>query len=275
MTSRTKCSTDPGSARWSATFTGASASGSHGVAPAEVKPSVGPAVPLHGCALGVAARVVGPEAEPHGVEQLVLLEHAVGQPDLVALVEHGRAPQGEEHEQRQAHLGRGRPRTTGWPGATRRGSSPSTPATPRAGRRASVRSTTSDSAAGLEGRLDEGEVESQVQLVVPRSVVGGEVLEGVDVGLSQEHPRRRVAVGDGAPPAQDVVGLGPVAVVDGTLAEHLHDEGVVLGGGRVVAQRRVLHHHVAHVDAEARPRPGPTRSARCRRRRRGPRRTTS
>ena len=45
--------------------------------------------------------------------------------------------------------------------------------------------------------------------------------------------------------------LGAVAVVHRALSEHLHDEGVVLGGGRVVAQLGVLDHHVAHVDAEA------------------------
>ena len=51
--------------------------------------------------------------------------------------------------------------------------------------------------------------------------------------------------------AKDVVGLGPVAAVDRPLAEHLHDERVGLGGGRVVAELGVLDHHVADVDAEA------------------------
>ena len=61
-----------------------------------------------------------------------------------------------------------------------------------------------------------------------------------------------VGVGDGAPALQDVVGLGPVGVVDGAQAHELLVERVVLGGRRVVAQLLVLDHHVAHVDPEPR-----------------------
>ncbi len=250
MTSRTRCSTDPGSWCWPATCTGASASASHGTTPGAREPGVGPAVPGHGGALGVAALVVGPEAQPHRVQELVLGDVAVGQPDLVALVEHGRAPQGEEHEQRQADLGGVAAAPPG--GQARHVVVRARPHRPRRrGEQGQGALHHVGQCPRLEGGLDEGEVESQVQLVVPRAVVRGEVLQGVDVGLPQQEPRRAVAVGDGPPPAQDVVGLGTVAVVDRTLAEHLHDEGVVLGGGRVVAQRRVLHHHVADVDAEA------------------------
>ena len=60
-----------------------------------------------------------------------------------------------------------------------------------------------------------------------------------------------VAVGQLPPPADHVVDLGPVAVVDRTLAEELDLEGVGLGGRRVVPQQGVLDDDVAHVDAEA------------------------
>ena len=66
--------------------------------------------------------------------------------------------------------------------------------------------------------------------------------------------RRRggvVGVRNGPPALQDVVGLGPVGVVDGLDAHELLIERIVLGGRRVVAQFGVLDHHVADIDAEA------------------------
>ncbi len=105
---------------------------------------------------------------------------------------------------------------------------------------------------GLQRRVDEHEVEAAVQLVAPVAVELHEHRQLLHVGLADEQALGLVGVGDGAPTAQDVVGLGTVGVVDGTLAHELLVEGIVLGGRRVVAQLLVLDHHVAHVDAEAR-----------------------
>ncbi len=89
-----------------------------------------------------------------------------------------------------------------------------------------------------------------MQLVAPAAVELRQGLEPLHVGLADQQPLGVVTVRDLPPPAQDVVRLGPVGVVDGPHAHELLVERVVLGDRRVVAQLLVLDHHVAHVDAE-------------------------
>ena len=213
------------------------------------EPAPGLAVPRHRRALGVAALVVGPEARAHGVEHVLALYGAVDEPDLVALVQEGRAAQGEEQQQRQLDLGR----VSGSPaGGQARdvvvGRRPDGP-----GSLGQQRFGLLDHRAqrgGFERRLNEHEVEPAVQFVVAVAVElrqGGQLLH---VGLADEQPLGFVGVRNGPPAPQDVVGLGAVRVVDGTLAHELLVERVVLGGRRVVAQLLVLNHHVAHVNAE-------------------------
>ena len=60
-----------------------------------------------------------------------------------------------------------------------------------------------------------------------------------------------VGLGQPPPPSDDIVDLGPVAVVDGSLPEELRLEVVVRGGWRVVPELGVLDDDVAHVDPEA------------------------
>ncbi len=58
--------------------------------------------------------------------------------------------------------------------------------------------------------MDEAEVEREVELVVPRSVVPGPALDVENVCLADEDAGWVVGVGEPAPVAQDLVGLGSV-----------------------------------------------------------------
>ena len=61
-----------------------------------------------------------------------------------------------------------------------------------------------------------------------------------------------VGLGQLSPASDDVVDLGPVAVVDRPLPEELGLEVILVGGGWVVAQLGVLDDDVAHVDPKPR-----------------------
>ena len=119
------------------------------------------------------------------------------------------------------------------------------------GRAASVASTTARMAGASNGRVDEREVEGEVQLVVPVAVERGQTLDRLDRRLADQDAAAGYRSDQRPPPPEHVVHLGPIAVVDRPLAEELGVEGVVVGRGRVVAELRVLDDDVAHVDAEA------------------------
>jgi len=82
------------------------------------------------------------------------------------------------------------------------------------------------------------------------AVVPGERLGGRDRCLPQEQAPR-VAVGQAAPPSDDLVDLRPVAVVHRALSEDADVQRVGLLGRGVVAQQGVLDDDVADVDPEA------------------------
>jgi hypothetical protein len=104
---------------------------------------------------------------------------------------------------------------------------------------------------GGERRVEEDEVEAQLQLVVV-TVERRQPLDVEDVCLPQQQPGRLVLLGDGPPPAEHVVGLGSFGVVHLALPEVDHVR-VIAGLGRgVVAQLPVLHDGLADVDAKPR-----------------------
>ncbi len=119
------------------------------------------------------------------------------------------------------------------------------------GRVASTSSTMARMAAASSAALQEHEVEPAVQLVVPVAVEVHERRQRVHVGLADQESGRLVAVGDGPPAPEDVMGLGAVGVVHRLDAHELLVERVVLGGRGIVPQLGILDHHVADVDAEA------------------------
>ncbi len=133
--SRTNRRTDPGSWRWSATLhVDGIPHAQPGGRPGRREAPMRSARPRQWGPFRIAAPVRRPEPQTDGVEDVFVGEVDVGQADLVALVEHGRAPQGQEHEQGQAHLVGIPIRPSGWPAARRRGSTLSTRATtPRGG----------------------------------------------------------------------------------------------------------------------------------------------
>ena len=173
----------------------------------------------------------------------------VGLPDLVALVEDGRAPQGEEQEQTDPGLGGVAPGPPG--GEPEHVVVRARPHRPGPGGQAPL-DVLDDGAHGhrVQRRVDEREVEGHVQLVAAGAVVGGQGLHRLDRRLPEQHPLG-VPVGEGPPVPEHLVDLGPVGVVHRPLPEELLLEGVLRGGRRVVPQLRVLDDDVAHVDAEA------------------------
>ena len=95
--------------------------------------------------------------------------------------------------------------------------------------------------ASLERRHREREVERHVQLAA-LGVVEGELGQVAHPRLADQHARRIVGVGNGAPPPQHVVHLGPV-----------HAEGdlrLTFDRRRIVAKLIVLDDGVRHVDPE-------------------------
>src|SRR6266571_1173848 len=71
--------------------------------------------------------------------------------------------------------------------------------------------------ARMEPGPEEGEVPGEVQLVAPRSVVRGQAFHRRYPGLAEEQTRLVVAIGERAPPTDDVVNLGPVPAESETL----------------------------------------------------------
>ncbi len=151
----------------------------------------------------------------------------VFQTDLVALEEHRGPAKREEHHEREPHLGgvsvrpaRGQVRHVVVRSRPRR-------AMRRAGSSSAILSTIARERLRLElvpptnGKLNARFSSS------PDAVERYDVLDPVDVRLTDQQPRRVVLVGDPPPPAQHVVDLGPAGVEHGPLAEHLHEPRVV------------------------------------------------
>ncbi len=89
------------------------------------------------------------------------------------------------------------------------------------GRSASVSSTTARMAAASKWRLDEREVEGQVELVGARRRSSEARRLDRSTGVSPSSTRSGRAVGEPPPAPDDLVHLGPVGVVDRALTEHL------------------------------------------------------
>ncbi len=196
--------------------------------------AAGAIIPREGRALGVASGDVGPVAPTDGVAQFILSHGTVRKADLVALVDHRSAPQGEQRQHDAADPAR-------------------VPACPSGGQSRGVEIGAGPYRPGPLGQyplglLDHGaqgvggevsveprQVEGQVELVCAVAVEGGQHGEMVHVGLSEEHSRRIVRIGEGPPSLQDLVHLGSVAVVDEALAHELFGDEVILGGRWVVA----------------------------------------
>ena len=87
---------------------------------------------------------------------------------------------------------------------------------------------------GLEGRVQVGEVEGEVQFVA-LSIEASHAPHVADVGLAQEDPRRIIGVGDRTPAAKDLVHFRTLDVVNGTLAMRVHPGRIVLRREGVVA----------------------------------------
>ena len=205
--------------------------------------------PLHGRAAGVPPLVVGIEADSEGVAKVLLGQRDVRHADLVALVEDRGAAQAQQHEERQADPGRVVLGPAG--GETEHVVVGARPRRPRPRRQRGLGLLhNGPHLRGLEGRVDEIEVEGEPQLVGAVAVELRQLFHR-DRRLPDQEPGLLVVVGQPPPAPDHLVDLGPVGVVHAALAEHLRLEVVVLGRRRVVAQLGVLDDHVADVNAEA------------------------
>ena len=162
---------------------------------------------------------------------------AGGQRQLVAVVERRSAAEGQERQQRAA-----RECLVAAAPASREASHVVVGADPaRPGARWQRGLRARDYRAqllGIEGRVDEREVEGEVQLVRARAVIAGPGRDVEDVDLPQQHARWFEGVGQTAPVAVDLVRLRSV-------------QGVNALASDVVAQLAILHQPVGDVDAEA------------------------
>ena len=162
-----------------------SPNGNHGRTPAAVNPPPCPGLHCMGVRAGVAAGVVGPVPDTQWVAQVLLGQGDIAQSDLVALVEHRRAPEAEQHQEGDP----GALRVVAGPAGREAehvvvGAGPCRPGLGRQGRLGRLDDRAQRRC--LERRADEGEVEGEVQLVAG-PVVGDQVVDG-DGCLADQDP---------------------------------------------------------------------------------------
>ena len=205
--------------------------------------------PVHRRAFVVAAVARAVELADgieHAVDGYVGVDHA----DLVAVVDERRAAQRHEHHHPQACLAR----VVGAPAGREAVLVvvPTAPHRPRGvGEQAFCVLDDFAQLGRVELRVQHHEVERQVQLVAV-AVERREVFRIEHIGLTDQHTRRVVALGQLAPPTDHIVHFGTARGVERLEPHHLRVRVVVLRGGRVVAQLFVFDDRVAHVDSETR-----------------------
>ena len=102
----------------------------------------------------------------------------------------------------------------------------------------------------LQRRMHEREIEGEVEFIA--DAVEPAHGSNVDhIGFAEQDPWGLVPIGQRAPMSQDIVDLGPVDVVDHTLAERSHVRWIVLCRQRIVPELPVFDDAVCDVDPEA------------------------
>jgi len=206
-------------------------------------PACGPSV--QGRGVRAAAQAIVPEGRRDG---------RVGHPELIAVIERGGPAQREQQHRRDAGLLRPHPA-----GQTRAVVVPQAIIGPGpGGQRAFERVHARADRGRRPRRLDQPEVEGEVQFVELGAEVRDPVVPGHDLDLADGHARPLAAVGveQGAHLPIDRVQVGVPPVVDVALGAEV---GVLpvervrnaLRVRRVIAQREVFHDHVRDIDAEA------------------------
>ncbi|MDF2741747.1 MAG: hypothetical protein K0S88_3117 [Actinomycetia bacterium] len=218
------------------------AQGEPGAAAGE--PAAGAGVPGHGGALGVAAAARDQAGDR--VQGLLVRDRHVLQAQLVALVEDGRARQGQQQHGRHPGLGGAEP--AGHPGAVVVAQHPVGPGPGR--ERGQVAVDVAGEAPGVPGGAEQLEVERHLDPAAGAAVVGHRLLQR-HPQLGQQHPVVADLVDHLAHPGGQLAGLGPVDVPD----RQLPHVGEVLtrpvpGVGWVVAQPVVLDQRHQGVDPE-------------------------
>ncbi len=226
--------------------------------PAGGEPGAGAAVPGHRGALGVAAAARDQAGDR--VHDLAGRDRHVAEAELVALVEDGRARQGQQQHGRHPGLGRADP--AGHPGHVVVAEHPVRPAAGREGGQVAV--DVAGDAPGLPGGGEQLEVERDLDPAAVGAVVGDGLLQRQHQ-LGQQHPVVAELVDHLADPGGQLAGLGPVDVPDRQLA-HVGEvlaRPVVRGWAGCRAAGRPRPAATARRSGTRRP-PGPARTAGCR-----------